>query len=205
MLSNERFVQITANMTVQALKVYGAVPRIDRWSTNQVLSELRRNDVMMAPDAVAGCLDSLVRAGIVRENSAGFQCVPVKKPAAKKKDLSDLKDALQEQKPQEDTVTQITATSLTFTPLPPGTLPSRADAVPDLSEILDKLAQDLQATARRHQEEMATLANLVADMAVDVQAERELHQADITQMCSQHEKELGKFAQLKALLKGISE
>lgn len=207
MMSHERFLQIKGGMTDQAMRVYDAVPWEEHWTAHQINGELVRLQVQMAPNAVAGCLDSLVRTGIVKENSHKFIRTKVRKPTVKKKTLEDLNELAKDlaaskilfaaMHPQEKIITTQPEEPLMNAParttiITPATLglPVKAKSLPDM---IGDLAQQMQAMAQRHREEMATLADLVADIAIDVQAAQE-----------QHEKELGKFATLKAILKDMT-
>lgn len=185
MMSNERFQQIVSGMTAQAMCIYNAVPKEEHWTAHQVTGELTRLNVQMSPAAVTGCLDSLVRCGIIKENNRKFIRTKVRKPTVKKKTLEDLNELA------KDLAATIAANPIPQeTPMTTPTLHLPKPKEKSLTDIIGDLAQQIQAAAQRHREEMATLADLVADIAIDVQAREEHHAAETV-----------KLTQLRSLLK----
>lgn len=183
-MSEARFKQLAGGMTDAAMKVYACVPMVEFWSTQQVLSEMIRKGQTLGHSAVCGCLDSLVRAGIVKEVRGTF--CREKLRAAPVKALADIK-----------TITVPEPAPAAPTPQPaalPKEEPMSVSTKTPISVVdtLGHLAQRLNAMALRHKEEMLDLANLVSDAAIEVQAKLEHNDADLV-----------KLRQLQALLKGM--
>lgn len=82
------------------------------------------------------------------------------------------------------------AAPVTTTPPQEETMQMSAPPKMELVDVIGNLAQEIAATADRHQREMRALANLVSDMAIEVQAQDERHAADTA-----------KLHQLRTLLK----
>ncbi len=59
-------------LTSVAKKVYEAVPNLEEWGSARILIELKRVGVPMDAKQINGCLDALVRAGLVREPKPGM-------------------------------------------------------------------------------------------------------------------------------------
>lgn len=180
MMSAKRFDQLMTSITVTARKVYDCVPMVEYWAPAAIHSELHRQGVGIAVSAVQGCLESLRQTGLIKETRAGFKRVPVRE----KLGLADLKEALP------------AAPAPTSTPNPeqkaPPMTPVTHKPAKSVVDILSDLSQQVAATTLRHQQEMKALADLIADAAIDVQAELEKKDAD-----------LSKWHQMQALLKGL--
>jgi hypothetical protein len=168
MMSDARFRQLLSGLTIVARKVYSCVPKQEEWSIVEIMGEVTRQNMNMTHSSVAGCLDSLCRSGLIKESKNRFSQVPVREP---KKSLSDLKDIITI--PPEPTM------SLPTPPMP-RVSPPRTE--PNLVEQITALSQQIAAMSVRHQQELSEIANLVSDMAIEVQADQERRVADVSQL-----------------------
>ncbi len=71
MLSEARRKRMLDAQTSTAQKVYGIVPHEDVWTQQQCASELVRIGAAIDFKILLGCLDTLVRAGLIREVGRG--------------------------------------------------------------------------------------------------------------------------------------
>jgi hypothetical protein len=64
---------ILSGLTLVATKVFNAVPIIEAWTVNQVISELQRQGQSVREHrVVAGCLASMKESGVVTEPEPGY-------------------------------------------------------------------------------------------------------------------------------------
>jgi hypothetical protein len=70
-MTESKFNSIFRGISEQAKKVYHAVPIEDSWSLTQIMAELARTTGQREHRIVAGCLNSLKSAGLVRELANG--------------------------------------------------------------------------------------------------------------------------------------
>ena len=160
MMSPARFSQLWGGITNAAQKVYESVPIESELTYTQIMGDLSRRGINTSYKIMSGCVDSLVRSGLVKENRSGFVRVGVR--PAKVASLQELSTILpKEQKAINMPVTQ------------PKT---------DLIEDISKLAQHIAATTARHKQEMDTIVDMVNDMAIEVQAEFERNATDLGKM-----------------------
>lgn len=169
MMSSVRFNQIWSGQTDAAKKVYDSIPILEEWSLKQILADLTRRQISMAHSAIAGCTDSLIRSGLVKEKNGTFQRAPVREPA--KKTLADLKGLITKEPDEVLALAQ---------PIPKETTMPTPKI--DVVEQVSKLAQALNAMAERHQKEMTELGNLIANAAIDVQEAFETNAADLDRL-----------------------
>lgn len=187
-MSQARFKQIYSGLSSQAAKVYDHVPIEEEWSASEIATALTRANIGMAFNVISGCLNSLKQAGLIAENKAGCWRREKVRAPYQKRTLADLgleikREAAKAAGPAP------TLPNPTVTPKEPEmTKPEES-----LVDRLGSLAQMIAATAERHQGEMRDLANLVSDMAIEVQAQEE-----------RFEKDLGQWRQMQALLKGMT-
>lgn len=86
MISRSRFDAAHQEMSTAAQKVYAAVPIADFWTAPKIAAEMKRQGINVGIAHVAGCLDSLQHAGLVREQLRGhfsrteIREAPVRKP-----------------------------------------------------------------------------------------------------------------------------
>jgi hypothetical protein len=195
-MSHKRHQQILSSVTAAALKVYDAVPLAEHWSATQILRELTRNGRSVSPDHVSGCLDSLRRTGLIKENRDGF-CREAVKPEPMK-DLASLAEFINvDDEPAPATPKPVIPAVIKEEPVMQKPVemqpvPSKKPAKKSVVDLIADLGQQLAAIAKRQQGELAAIADLIADVAVDVQAELEEKDAG-----------LGQLRQLQALLKNI--
>jgi hypothetical protein len=67
MMSDARFKVIYQGLTSAAKKVYEAIPINDMWTTSQIVTEITRSGSSMDYHIAAGCINSLIGAGLVCE------------------------------------------------------------------------------------------------------------------------------------------
>lgn len=185
-MSVKRHAQLMSSITSAAGKVYECVPMQTHWPVGMVHAELLRRGVNMAHQSAAGCLDSLVRIGLIKETRDGFIRVPLRE----KLGLTDLKSVITP-RPEPEPVPETKEAPMTSHVTTLNT--SAPAAQKSVVDILGALAQQIAATTLRHQQELKALADLIADAAIEVQAELEKKDAD-----------LAKWNQLQVLLKGVA-
>jgi hypothetical protein len=71
MMSQARFNQVMSGMTTIAKKVFDAVPIEDSWTGTQIASEMIRRGVNVEFKILIGCLDTLLKAGLINEPRKG--------------------------------------------------------------------------------------------------------------------------------------
>jgi hypothetical protein len=150
MMSQARFQAMYSGMSTIARKVYDAVPIAAHWNPGQVVGELSRTGSNIEYRTVAGCLSSLIDAGLVQEPVKGYFCrepVREKLPPPKKDPM----------KP--------TAPAPAVTPAAPT---SPLDRLGALSVRVAGMAQSLKE-----------LASDIGDAAIDIEAQIETSQADM--------------------------
>lgn len=180
MMSQARFNGIWGGINGAGRKVYEAVPHKEVWTSQHICTALARASAPMGLNVVQGCLDLLVRSGLVKQSREGFVREPVRKPAARKT-LADLNQLLEEG----------AAVAPTPEPQKAAMIPPKTPAPTNIVDVIGSLSQQVAAMAVRHQQELATLAGLVADAAIDVQHELEKMDSDAKA-----------WRQVQALLKG---
>ncbi len=79
MISELKKKQLLAAQTSMANKVFGVVPMLESWNVSMIVRELLRKQITCEHKAVMGCLDTLVRVGLVIEKSGLFKQAPVRK------------------------------------------------------------------------------------------------------------------------------
>lgn len=152
------------NQTSAAQKVYDAVPIIESWSQAQIIAEMNRVGVSLEYRVMGGCLNNLVRSGLIQEVIKGyFRRLPVRPaPTQQPKPVAPIESK------KEEIMTQA--------------MPAAKPAVKQSPlEILASLAT-------RAKELTADIEN--AALAIQDQLEAT-------------EKDMEKFRQLQALLKGM--
>lgn len=84
MMSRSRFDQVFSGMTSAAQKVYDCIPKADLWSQKQIVIEVQRRQMNMDFQIIAGCIDTLRRAGLVDEPEKGvFRQAGIREKAPK--------------------------------------------------------------------------------------------------------------------------
>jgi hypothetical protein len=180
MISAARLKELLGGMNTAAKKVYDDVPINETWSATNIcaVSNKSRN---VSYEVVRGCLDALVRAGLIRQTKDGFQREPVRPAVKKVENLAGLRVAIEETKPQEKEVPMHTPANKAL-----------AAPKPCVVDNISALAQQLAAMSLRHAQEVKDLAALFSDAAIDVQGALE-----------ENSEAVGKLKQLQAIFKGI--
>lgn len=72
-MNRARFDALFSGLNAMAKKVYDAVPAAEPWTVNQIVTELVRLRISLCEfRTVAGCINTLVKAGLVREIQRGM-------------------------------------------------------------------------------------------------------------------------------------
>ena len=79
MIDPSEAIRAEKQQTSVARKVFSVVPITEPWSWQQIMAELRRNQLNIEKIVVGGCLNALKQAGLVKEPSPGhFQRVQLR-------------------------------------------------------------------------------------------------------------------------------
>lgn len=161
-MNNRKYLKLLGNLTSTARKVFDAVPKQDIWNSQQVFAELKREGVRLDYAMVEGCLNSLVRDGLVRESRRGeFQAIhepPVTTMASAFEDVAATLDVI-----AQEPATMITAA---------GTKTVN-QATPDLLSKLASVAGTLRACADQIDEiALQAVAEVETARANNVQLEQ---------------------------------
>lgn len=180
MISRARLDVLLSGLGASPKKVYDVVPMAESWPISKVISEMQRVGISIDYRVVGGCLDTLVRAGLICEPKRGeFRREPIRPtPTPKNESPMNNKTAIPT-KPPTRTVTP---------PIEPAadTEPSASPATP--MDILGGLAVRAAAIGSAVKE----LADDIANAAIDIQQVVELNSG-----------ELAKLRQFRALLKSL--
>lgn len=179
MMNQARFNSVYNGLTSIAKKVYEAVPISEPWDTKKIVSEIHRCGTNPDPSIIAGCLNSLIAAGLVHEPSAKmFVRVPVKAKPTREAPAD-------QENPRPAPVTnEIPATVTTKQP--------QAKQSEQPTDILEKMS----ALAGRVNHVRAYLDQLASDI--------ETTALEIEEQMAQREKDMAKLRQLQALLKDLT-
>lgn len=179
MMSQLSFKLAYEAQTSAAQKVYDAVPMVESWSHPQIIAEMARNGQSLDYRVMAGCLNNLVRAGLVQEVIKGyFRRLPVRpqpKPAA----TPAIKPAAPIEQVKEPVMTK---------PAAPITTAAAPTAKQTPMDILGALAVRAAMLGKQAHE----LSTDIENAALALQEQQETN-----------EKDMEKFRQLQALLKGM--
>ena len=177
-MNKSRFDSIYEGLSTVAKKVYEAVPINDGWTPREIQLELSRTGAGVTRDihVFKGCIESLVRSGIVSESRDGkLRRVKVAKPD------------VDERPPIESFQRQIQETPMAKQDTKPLTI------VPKKLTPIERLA-GLSARCSKLMEELRALASDIETAAIE-----------IDEQTAAAEEGAKKLAQLQALLKGIAE
>lgn len=182
-MTPQRTIRLLENQSAIARKVFEVVPIQEPWSSQMIFGELKKQHNTSADfHAIQGCLADLKAQGLIREVSRlRFQRYPVTQP--KMGDL--IREAQEAQKTTEQTPPQKEAATVNAIVATPG------KPVDPLSRLAT-LAQKVRDTAAVHQAAMNELADGIEEVALSIEAEREVNA-----------KSMESFHQLKGLLKVI--
>jgi hypothetical protein len=176
-MNNARLKEAERSLTGVAVRVLEATPKTEAWPVGQITGELRRLGHNIGPDVVLGCLDTMLKSGIVREpKPRNFVRVNPKE----KIELAVVATAAEPPK-QADQVPAPKAAQQA-----PGPISAPSDR-----ETLTKLA-DLSTKLRASAQYLLGFADSIDDVAIEVEERIQKINADSE-----------KLAQLRALLKGI--
>jgi hypothetical protein len=177
MMSQARFNSVYSGLTAIAKKVYEAVPIAETWSIPQIIGELERTGFRHEYRSVAGCLATLLNAGLVQETSKGKFC----REPIREKTIA----------PKEEAMKAAPVPAVAVSPAP-AVRAAVAVPAPQKSPIdrLGELAARVAAMAGSLKE----LASDISDAAIDVEAQVE-----------QNEAAMAKVKQLQSILKSLGE
>lgn len=147
-MSQARFNAIFSGMTAVAKKVYEAVPIAEKWTQQQIASELHRNGSPVELRLVAGCLNSLISAGLVTEPGTGLFRRETVRAAIKKTVPAEQT----EQKEEMKTNTEAAAKAPQACPI--DKLGQLAQRVAQLSAMAKELAEEINEAAIEAQAKM---------------------------------------------------
>ena len=161
MLSRARFNVIYNEQSSAAQKVYDAVPIAEHWPTNKIIGEMARLGTSSNYRVVAGCLNTLLLAGLLREPRRGeFVRAQIKEPETHKP------------APQIEEVMTKTVV-----------------AIKPEKSVVQSPIDKINALAMRTQDiisELQQLASDLTDAAVDIQADVERNTADALKLKQLH-------------------
>lgn len=163
-MNQARFNGVYNGLTSIAKKVYEAVPISEPWDTKKIVSELHRCGVNTDPSIIAGCLNSLISAGLVHEPSTKmFVRVQIKpKPA-------------REERAPQDAPEPIKATN----EIPP--IVTKPNATPKAHDTIEKMSA-LASRARQLSEDMKVLAGDIETTALEIEEQNMLREKDATKL-----------------------
>lgn len=148
-ISRAKFTAIYSGTTSIAKKVYEATPKQDMWTVAQISSEMKRSGTSVDHRVLSGCLDSLVRSGLVRQPRKGEY---------RRESIREIESTTHE----PETVEQEESA-----PMPPKQTPQPAAKTPNPLDRLEELSQRLVGLA----EQLGQLAGDIADAAIDIQVQ----------------------------------
>ena len=146
MISQTRFKQMFNTLNAPVKKVYEAVPVSEAWTTTQIIGEISRLGYSMRDSkAIIGCLETLIRQGLITEpERCSFVRVEVKAIETYVKFMEETKEKIMATKP----VTQMKQTNL--------------DRLINLSEKANGLAAQMKAMATE-------LENVALEIEAEIQ------------------------------------
>lgn len=180
-ISKSRFDAIFNAQSAIVKKVYEAVPIAESWTAKQIVAELLRKGLNHDSRTVTGCIDSLIRSGLVSELIKGeFRREAIKELATKSVSLAatEFLEDMAKKHPNPNKVHAVTEPVVTAVA---GRKPSPMDILGDLAARVAGLA---------------TLAKLLSDDIGDAAIE-------IQQHIENSDSDTQKFRQLQSLLKSI--
>jgi len=176
MMGEGRFNSMYNGLSAVAKKVYDATPIQAPWSTEQIASEVVRLGRNVDFSILVGCLNTLMRAGLVSE--------PIPRHFIRQK-IRERKPAEPRVEPEEliEIETPQTQTTITMTAKP----------TPQPKAPIDRIAA-LAQRARKIAEEARELATDMETAALEIEEQAQVERGEIQ-----------KLHQLKSLLKSIGE
>lgn len=175
MLTEARQAQILRAQSAVAKKVFAAVPISEPWTSNQIASELMRQRISVDFPIAVGCLNTLIRAGLVVESSPReFIRAPIRPtPQPPSIEVSN-----------NPKTTDMAATEATIKPQPSAKPEAKHSALDRMAKLAARATQ-LSADVKRL---AADIENTALEIAEDY---------------AETESKAEKLQQLQALLKGI--
>lgn len=202
-MNEAKFRRVMEGVTTTARKVYESLPLSEPWTTNQVAADLVRRGIAVEFNIMVGCINALIRAGVVTEpKHRHYIRVPIRAKAVQAivdgaaistTNLSDEDDIEEiEDMPRTDTGGLQEA----LRPIALQVQQRQAKATAAASASTESTAMD----------RLAALAERAKALATDVKAlAGDIEQAalDIAETMAATEAQAAQLRQLKALLKGI--
>lgn len=193
-VSYSRYKALYAGLNSAAKKVYNAVPMQEQWTIAQVLAELTRLGSHVDYRVVEGCLETLVKAKLVRQVSRDLvQREPVRGLVEKEQEAiaaAAMAETEQEPEAEPEPVEQPT-THQQENGIMAKITEAAAQPVDKVLNPLDRLGMLAERVATKAQE-LQELASELSDAAVDIQAQIDANEANVA-----------KLRQLQQLLKSL--
>ena len=141
-MNQQKFDAVYRGMTIQAKKVYDAIPIQEGWTPAQIMGELRRRNISMTDKhVVLGCINSMIDSGLIVESPKGvFRREPVRPKFEQQEQLPEPTPPAKEPEPM----------SKTPAPAPAKDVPPSIDPITRLSALainLRALAAELESAA----------------------------------------------------------
>lgn len=183
-MNRSRFNALHAGLNEMAKKVYSAVPAAEPWSTTQITSELGRLRLSFCDfRTVAGCINTLVKTGLVREVGRGTF-------------IRELVKDKPEQAPKEPTMQlKREAPSVTAPTQLPASMPTSMPASSPLDK-LSKLSSDLA--------QIASSLSAVVTAVKSLQTNLDTAALEIEEMFATRDTETDKLRQVLSTLKSLA-
>lgn len=187
-MNASKFKSIWNGLTIVAQKVYTAVPMQGAWTAHQIHAELGRLQTARDMHTTAGCLNSLVRSGVVLESQRGyFTRAPIRGAVGK---LEPAKE-LSEETPQEAAQSNVAQTQTETVKEPEMAAPSVLAIKPAVKDPIDRLTE-LSGRVMSLSGSLKQLANDIDQAALDITEQMNVVDADTK-----------KLKQLQAMLKEL--
>lgn len=156
-MKQAKFEQLIQGHTGIAKKVYESVPIIERWSIAQIMQYMKTKTGSTADARIVhGCLNSLVDAGLIREEGKNaYARVPV------------------EEKPKEVLIMKPVAVSTNAT--------EPQKKVPAI-DLLGGIASDVSAISVEFSARLKRIAKSIEDAALSIESERESNHESVEKL-----------------------
>lgn len=187
-MNRARFEALFSGLNAMAKKVYGAVPAAEPWTVNQIVTELVRLRISLCDfRTVAGCINTLVKTGLVREIQRGMFI------------REEVRDKPKPQPKEEPMPTKpVVATSTTPQPAKEAAKPASSplDKLSSLSTHLAQIAKDLATVQSAIKSLTSNLDSLTSNL--DTAA------LEIEEMFATRDTETDKLRQVLSTLKSLA-
>ncbi len=172
-MSLSRFNATYSGLSSVAKKVYEAVPIAQNWTHQQIIAELHRAGKQIERNVLSGCLNTLIRAGLINEDSKGCFIREEVRQATKPISVNQEPDMPSK---NSNTSPSTSASSARVTVPLAGVPTTAAKPTPVLSP-LDRFGA-LAARCAVLAGQIKALASDISDAAVDVQEQMDAGGAD---------------------------